>query len=243
MLSFYAFRHMPLGDASVIIFSTPVFVAIFARLFLKEQCGMINIITILLTLIGVVLITRPSILFTQSIDEEFTNDFLSPLPSTSNRIWGSVAAIASTLFGANVYILLRALKDIHFAVIMSNFGAFALFYTFIICWFIGAICWPACGSDRLLIVVLALFSFLGQILLTISLQIEQAGPVAIARCADIVFAFIWQWLFFGDKPTGYSLFGALLVVSSVIITALKKWALSLPRDSIYRKRLHFLTIE
>lgn len=242
MLSFYAFRHMPLGDASVIIFSTPVFVAIFARLFLKEQCGLINIITIMLTLIGVVLITRPSIIFTQP-EDEFSNDFLSPSQSTSNRIWGSVAAVASTLFGANVYILLRALKDIHFAVIMSNFGMFALLYTFIVCWTIGAICWPSCGSDRILIVVLALFSFLGQILLTISLQIEQAGPVAIARCADIVFAFIWQWLFFGDKPTGYSLFGALLVVSSVIITALKKWALSLPRDSVYRKRLNFLIIE
>uniref|UniRef100_T1H0U6 EamA domain-containing protein n=1 Tax=Megaselia scalaris TaxID=36166 RepID=T1H0U6_MEGSC len=127
MLSFYAFRHMPLGDASVIIFSTPVFVAIFARLFLKEQCGLINIITIMLTLIGVVLITRPSIIFTQP-EDEFSNDFLSPSQSTSNRIWGSVAAVASTLFGANVYILLRALKDIHFAVIMSNFGMFALLY-------------------------------------------------------------------------------------------------------------------
>jgi hypothetical protein len=41
-------------------------------------------------------------------------------------------------------------------------------------------------------VLLAVFSFAGQILLTMALQREQAGPVAIARSADVVFAFIWQ---------------------------------------------------
>ncbi len=41
MSQFYALRHMPLADASVIIFSVPVFVAIFARIFLKVRvrCG------------------------------------------------------------------------------------------------------------------------------------------------------------------------------------------------------------
>lgn len=43
VLSFYAFRHMHLADASVIIFSTPVFVAIFAKCFLKEPCGLFNV--------------------------------------------------------------------------------------------------------------------------------------------------------------------------------------------------------
>lgn len=239
MLSFYAFRHMPLADASVIIFSTPVFVAIFARLFLKEQCSFFNIITIILTLIGVILITRPPFVFgdaSPSLEEE-------RFSGKRYDIWGPVAAISSTLFGANVYILLRALKGLHFSVIMANFGAFALIYTLIVCWSIGAICWPACGYDRFLVIILALFSFLGQILLTLSLQLEQAGPVAIARCADIVFAFIWQMIFFGEPPTGYSLFGAILVVSSVILTGLKKWAMSLPRDSTTRKRLRLLIID
>ncbi|XP_061399578.1 solute carrier family 35 member G1 [Musca vetustissima] len=239
MLSFYAFRHMPLADASVIIFSTPVFVAIFARVFLKEQCSLFNIVTIVLTLVGVVLITRPPFVFGDSAASLEAERY----EGKHYDIWGPVAAISSTLFGANVYILLRALKGLHFSVIMTNFGAFALVYTLIVCGSIGAICWPACGRDRWLVVVLGIFSFLGQILLTVSLQLEQAGPVAIARCADIVFAFIWQMMFFGETPTGYSLLGAFLVVSSVILTALKKWALSLPRESSVRKRLRFLIID
>lgn len=239
MLSFYAFRHMPLADASVIIFSTPVFVAIFARLFLREACGMFNVITILLTLVGVVLITRPPFFFddgsTSLVDEQVID--------TNYDVWGPVAALSSTLFGANAYVLLRALKGLHFSVIMTNFGAFALVYTLIVCYYLGALCWPLCGSDRLLVIALALFSFGGQILLTLALQYEQAGPVAIARSADIVFAFIWQIMFFKETPNVYSVLGALLVVSSVMLSGLRKWALALPRDSDLRKRLKFLVIE
>lgn len=239
MLSFYAFRHMALADASVIIFSTPVFVAIFARLFLKEPCGIFNVVTVVLTLIGVVLITRPPIIFGDSIpsliDDQITDG--------DYDLWGPVAAISSTLFGANAYVLLRALKGLHFSVIMTNFGSFALVYTFIISWFLGSLCMPSCGTDRLLVVALAIFSFLGQILLTLSLQLEQAGPVSIARSADIVFAFIWQILFFKEVPNRYSVFGALLVVSSVVLTGLRKWVVTLSRDSILRKKFNWLAIE
>lgn len=246
MFSFYAFRHMPLADASVIIFSTPVFVAIFARLFLKEPCGPFNVATVLLTLIGVVLITRPPLLFARPATAAAAADSSASALSTDDddsaaaaaaSLWGPVAALSSTLFGANAYVLLRALKGLHFSVIMTNFGAVALCYTLLVTWWLGALCWPQCGADRWLVVALAVFSFLGQILLTLSLQLEQAGPVAIARSADIVFAFVWQVLFFGEIPNVYSVAGAVLVVSSVVLTGGRKWALSLPRESSLRQRL------
>lgn len=239
MLSFYAFRHMPLADASVIIFSTPVFVAIFARLFLREPCGCFNVITVILTLIGVVLITRPPIIFGSSIPSLVDDQIIDE----NAGLWGPVAALSSTLFGANAYVLLRALKGLHFSVIMTNFGAFALVYTILITWVMGALCWPHCGYDRVLIIALAIFSFLGQILLTIALQMEQAGPVAIARSADIVFAFIWQVMFFKEVPNVYSLIGALLVVSSVILTGFRKWILSLPKNAPNRQKFGFLILD
>lgn len=230
MLSFYAFRHMPLADANVVVFSVPVFVAIFARLFLKEPCGWFNVVTVVLTIIGVVLITRPPILFSEMVP---------PLgdEAKASSLWGAVAAFSATLFGANVYVLLRALKGLHYSVIMTNFGGFAVFQTLLVTYLIGNGCIPKCGVNRLLVVALALFSFSGQILLTMSLQMEQAGPVAIARSADIVFAFFWQILFFGEVPNLYSICGAILVTSSVILTGVRKWAVSLPSDSSIKKSL------
>lgn len=238
MLSFYAFRHMPLADASVIVFSVPVFVAIFARIFLKESCGLFNIVTVCLTLIGVILITRPSLIFGNTI--ESLSD--GHIKSEHTDLWSAMAAFSATLFGANAYVLLRALKDLHFSVIMTNFGLFALIQTTLISWAIGALCMPHCGTDRLLVVALALFSFTGQILLTLSLQIEQAGPVAIARSTDIVFAFFWQVLFFNEIPNRYSVGGAILVTSSVLLTGLRKWALSLPETSNIKKSFRILVI-
>ncbi|XP_069684085.1 solute carrier family 35 member G1 [Periplaneta americana] len=237
MLSFYAFRHMPLADASVVVFSVPVFVAIFARLFLKEPCGLFNAISVCLTLVGVVLITRPPILFGHSIPA------LASSPDEEEQdsdVWGAVAAFSATLFGANAYVLLRALKGLHFSVIMTNFGSFALVQTLLVTWALGALCVPRCGLDRILVVALALFSFGGQILLTLALQLEQAGPVAIARSADIVFAFIWQVLFFQEVPNRYSIGGAILVTSSVVLTGLRKWALALPESSSVKRTLGVL---
>lgn len=232
MLSFYAFRHMPLADSSVIVFSVPVFVAIFARIFLKEPCGLFNVVTIILTLIGVVLITRPPFIFGTNIPSSALEE-----QTLGTDLWAPVAAFSATLFGANVYVLLRALKGLHFSVIMTNFGAFALIQTVGVTWALDALCWPQSGLERFLVVALALFSFGGQILLTLSLQLEQAGPVAIARSADIVFAFIWQVLFFQEIPNVYSLAGAFLVTSSVILTGLRKWVISLPENSPIKNKL------
>uniref|UniRef100_A0A336LKJ9 CSON010522 protein n=1 Tax=Culicoides sonorensis TaxID=179676 RepID=A0A336LKJ9_CULSO len=237
--SFYAFRYMELGDASTILFSTPVFVAIFAKLFLKEPCGWFNICTLGLTLLGIVFITRPTLIFGESIDME-------EVPVVGHKLkymFGPVtAAFFGTLFGANAYVLLRALKGLHYSVIMTNFGLFSICYTLIVSYYFG-FCMPKCGWDRLLIIALGLFSFAGQILLTLALQIEQAGPVSIARASDIVFAFIWQVIFFHEIPTIYSLIGAFLVSVAVILSGLRKYVMALPDDSDTKRRFKLLTIE
>lgn len=229
MFSFFAFRHMPLADASVIVFSVPVFVAIFARVFLKEPCGIWNVISIILTLIGVLLITHPPFLFGDDSNKERSDNVRS--------LMGASAAFVSTIFGANAYVFLRLLKGLHFSVIMTNFGAIAILMTLMYSFIFGILCMPNCGTERFLVVCLALFSYLGQILLTMSLQMEQAGPVAIARSADIVFAFFWQVMFFNEIPSKYSVCGAVLVLSSVILVGLRKWALALPEDSQLRSKL------
>ncbi|XP_063864838.1 solute carrier family 35 member G1-like isoform X2 [Scylla paramamosain] len=230
MLQFYAFRHMPLADASVIIFSVPVFVAVFARVFLGEPCGLFHGVVIILTIAGVVLIARPPLLF-GSLSDAYTTE----------NWWGVAAAIGATVIAANVYVILRVLKGLHFSVIMTNFAIVALCLTPVVSWISGHFCVPRCGYERYLILAIGVFSFGGQILLTKALQLEQAGPVSIARTADVVFAFIWQAVFFKELPDLLSLMGALLVISCVFLTGLRKWLLSLPHTSAVRRRLRCLT--
>lgn len=226
-LVFYAIRHMPLADASVIVFSVPVIVAIFARIFLKEPCGLFHYFTLFLTMLGVLLITRPPFLFGQSTTIQYS--FLGPM-----------AALLSTIFAAIVYILLRALKNLHFSVIMVCFATYSILQTFSMAWATGNLYWPKCGTERLLVVALGIFSFSGQMFLTIASQLEEAGLVAIARTVDVVFAFVWQIMFFNEIPNIFSIVGAVLVTSSVVLIGLRKWMMSMPSSSSIRKKLGFL---
>lgn len=215
MLSFYAFQNMTLGDSSVIIFSTPVFVAIFSRVFLGEPCGLFNIFTIALTLLGIVFIVKPPALFGEG---DSNND------SEGNYVWGPIAAIASAIFTANAMIIIRVLRDLHHSVVICNFGLFACAFTFVVLLVTSGFCLPPC-ENRFLVLTLSVFSFLGQILLTLALRIEEAGVISITRTTTVVFAFIWQVIFFNQIPCFYSIFGAMLIIGSVGLSALKKWAL------------------
>ncbi|GAB6026494.1 hypothetical protein CHUAL_012919 [Chamberlinius hualienensis] len=227
---FYAFQHMPLADASVIVFSAPVFVTIFARIFLKEYCSPAHIVSIVITLIGVVLISRPPFLF-------HVNDSSYSAPN----LLGSLYALAGTVCSANVYVLIRKLKSLHYAVIMATFATIGITMSQTTSLIVGKTCIPCPFEERVYLLILGLFSFLGQVLLTKSLQLEQAGPVSICRTADIVFAFVWQVIFLGEVPNVSSVIGAFLVTSSVLVMGVRKWVLETPMNSPWRKKLWLLT--
>ena len=60
---FYAFQRMPLADATVIVFSSPVFTGVLAHFLLEEKWSWFDALATLLCFTGVVLIARPTFLF------------------------------------------------------------------------------------------------------------------------------------------------------------------------------------
>lgn len=69
-LLYYSFRELPLGDATTIIFSSPLIVIALSFLFLKEPCGVLRIMVVCTLFAGVVLVARPPFLFQVIISEE-----------------------------------------------------------------------------------------------------------------------------------------------------------------------------
>jgi drug/metabolite transporter (DMT)-like permease len=51
--------------------------------------------------------------------------------------------------------------------------------------------------------------------LTIGMQLEKGGRGSQMIYVQLVFALILEWMVWGDLPTGLSLFGILLIISSV----------------------------
>ncbi|UXI14462.1 hypothetical protein NH340_JMT00405 [Sarcoptes scabiei] len=305
-LRFVAFHYLPIADASVIIFSMPIFVSIFAWFYLKEPCGLFHTFTVMIAMLGLLMTTKMPMIFTsgafflpsttylgyqyhhqqmhhfhnqhhhnhyhhqfqhspalnslhrnQQNNELRMNSILMNHSSPSSLIlqrnldeqqdqrlyhfYGVITALSSLIFSSLVFIFIRKARDAHHAVIMFNFGWVAILETTIITFVLDGFSMPRNRFEWYLIVVLSVFAFCGQILLTRSLQLEQAGPVSVVRATtDIALAFLWQLIIFKEMPDIWSICGALIVSSCIVLTAMRKWVISLSDHSRLKTKLSFL---
>ncbi|ODN00261.1 Solute carrier family 35 member G1 [Orchesella cincta] len=65
--------------------------------------------------------------------------------------------------------------------------------------------------------------FMGQVLLTKALKTENALSCSVVRTLDIVLAFFYQITLLHDTPDWYSYLGSVVVISSVVVTAFRRW--------------------
>lgn len=94
-----SFRFLPLADALSIWFTVPVIVGVLAAVALKEPytrneglCGAVS-------LVGVVCVVRPTVIFGSSEQAE------------GNRAFGVTLAVVATFLGAGVFIVVRHIGD------------------------------------------------------------------------------------------------------------------------------------
>ncbi|XP_023281822.1 solute carrier family 35 member G1 [Seriola lalandi dorsalis] len=216
ILLFYAVQQMPLADATVIMFSNPVFTSLLAWIFLKERCTIWDCVFTVFTITGVILIARPPFLFgghLRGIEGNYTN-----------HIKGTIAAFAGAIAAAFTFVVLRKMgKSVHYYLSVWYYAVIGFIECIITVSVLGEWKIPFCGRDRWLLMLIAVLGIAGQSFLTKALQIEKAGPVALMRTVDVVLAFIFQFIFFNRAPTLWSLGGALCVVMSTSGVAVRKW--------------------
>ena len=58
LIIFYGLKHMPMADVNMISAGSPIWVVIFARIFLKEPLMVFDIINVFVTLLGILFIIR-----------------------------------------------------------------------------------------------------------------------------------------------------------------------------------------
>uniref|UniRef100_A0A663LZL1 Solute carrier family 35 member G1 n=1 Tax=Athene cunicularia TaxID=194338 RepID=A0A663LZL1_ATHCN len=215
-------KVMPLADATVITFSSPVFTSLLAWIFLKEKYSIWDLLFTLFAITGVVLIARPPFLFGSNVT--------GIEGSYTDHLKGTIAAITSTISGASTFVILRKVgKSVHYFLSIWYYAVIGLIGCVIALFVMNEWRLPYCGKDRVLLILIGLLGLGGQIFLTKALQIEKAGPVAIMKTMDVVFAFILQILFLNHLPTWWTVGGALCVVASSSGTAIRKWRQSLKK--------------
>ncbi|XP_076311681.1 solute carrier family 35 member G1-like [Tachypleus tridentatus] len=122
-LRYSALHYIPVAEASVIIFSYPILVSVIARVVLKEPIGLLQIISAMLTVVGVALVSRFPLEIQQT--KEFNNKTLS------DRTFGVSMAFASTIVGAFLHNLYTQVTLL-FSVILFNSGWVGIIMSLII---------------------------------------------------------------------------------------------------------------
>jgi len=131
---------------------------------------------------------------------------------------------AGAIGAACTMVVLRKMgKSVHYYLSVWYYAVIGLAECLVVLLARGQLTLPPCGRDRWILMLIAVLGIAGQTFLTKALQIEKAGPVSLMRTADVLLAFVFQFIFFGRAPTWWSLGGALCVVASTSGVVLMRW--------------------
>ncbi|GFY70336.1 solute carrier family 35 member G1 [Trichonephila inaurata madagascariensis] len=223
-----AYRFLPLAVASIIMSSVPSLVMIAARIYLKEPCGFIPSLAIMITVAGVLLSIRlPELL------KEGGGAVTNP-----NYYAGLGCAFGCVIILSVTIVSLRKMKDVHFSVVLVYFGVIGAIENGSLVYLLAEYSLPECGWDATLMMLVGVLGFFGHCFLVMAIQVEEAGIVSIMKSStDIIISLILQIIFFDLSPDVYNLGGAALVIFSVSMIGFRKWLQNLPKDSSWKKNL------
>ena len=211
---FYIIKYIPLGEAVTYNKTSPIFVAIFAYIFLKEKLPRIAILAILVGFIGIALIAKPEL--STGFDKYDMLGIFS----------GIGAALAYTSIRE-----LRAYYDTR-AIVLSfvGVGSIGPVLLMILAPYVDSPELDMLFSEFVMptgmlwgyIIVVGVLGTFSQILMTKAYEYTKAGIVGAISYSNIVFALI-VGVFLGDAiPDSWTILGILLVIGSGLLVAFSK---------------------
>ena len=192
---FFAIANMPLAEAMLLNYSTPLYVPFIAWLWLQERPSAQLIPVVTVGLIGVGLILRPS------------------NPAAAG--WVGFVGLASGIMAAGAFVAIRRLTRSEPAVrIVFYFTALSLLISAgVLPWM-----WQQPSASALgLMAAAGLCATLAQICLTRAYALAPAAQVAPFNYLVVVFAALWGWLLWQERSDGLSILGAILVITSSLL--------------------------
>jgi drug/metabolite transporter (DMT)-like permease len=188
---------LPLAEATVLSFTTPIFAVLLASLFLREHVGAWRWSAVLLGLAGVVVTAGPD--------------------SSHFPLLGLVVGLSAAFFVALISIQLRDLgrteEPLRIVFYFSALGALMLLPGLVL----RGTAHDAAGW--LLIGGIGLAGLMAQLLLTSALRFGTVSSVIVMDYSQLIWATLWGWLFFSQLPPATTWLGAPLVVASGLIIA------------------------
>lgn len=198
---FYALSQLPLADTVALSFLSPMFIALFGGLILRERVDGRIALALAIGLAGMLLIAGGKI---------------GGGTYESGAILGVAACLISAVSYAMALVLLRARAQrdpLPMIVFFQNLGPmFLLTPAAMLVWVT-----PTAG-DLGLFVILGLLGVAGHYLLALAFARAEAARLAPIQYTSLVWAVVFGYLFFGEVPGLSTWLGAGLIVLGTIFT-------------------------
>ena len=198
---FYALVHLPFAEASVLQYLHPMFTALLALLLLRERPTAGTLVCIALSFAGLVVMVQP--------------DFLFGSGSVEYDMLAVMIAIAGAFGSGLAYTIVRKLGA-------SEDPSVIVFYFPLVC-LPGTILlagdefiWPS-GWTWLVLLLVGIFTQVGQISLTLAMQTETASKATSLSYSQVVFAAILGILVFDEIPGPWTILGAAMIMLGALV--------------------------
>jgi drug/metabolite transporter (DMT)-like permease len=245
---YYSLRYLPLSEATVINFLSPMVAAFASSLISRVPFTIPQQIASAVSILGVILVSQPWHMLTEipretppAMSKVINGSFAfcknchgiihtpenpSSIPITSSR--ERIAAVGASLIGvaggAAAYVVLSLIgQEAHPAVTVNHFAMWTVLMTALGFAVTGMEAWRMPSpSECGLLMFLGVAGLLLQLLIATSLQSGGSTKALNMVYTQIVFALVMDELVWGQHPNWVSVAGGTLILGSVVTAAVIK---------------------
>jgi len=202
---FYAIKNMPLNISTVIQYTYPIFIAMFAGILIKEKITKNIIIASLIGWLGILLILNPYQLSSINVELNKLTILIAFLGAISTAL--AYITVKKLSLTEDIFIIIKYFP------LMSviTLSPIVLFN-----WVTPNI------NDLTWIIGIGIFTQAGQTFLTIGLKKLPTSNAATINYLQVIFGSLWGILFFNELINFNFIIGAVLVLLGTIISTSKK---------------------
>jgi drug/metabolite transporter (DMT)-like permease len=203
LCGFWAIGHLPMAQAISLSYSTPLFVTVFATIWLGEVVRRRRWTAVLLGFIGVLVIVRPG-----------TEGFSA----------GSLVAVAAAVLSSVVAIQIKQLSRVDPPDTIV-FYTYAFWVPMSLVPALFAWTWPQ-GTEWLWLVATGVFGTGGQLFWTRALRLGEVSALQPIGFMQLPLVTVLAWLLFDESVSRWTIAGALIIFGANLYIAHREARLS-----------------
>ncbi|KAL8781478.1 MAG: hypothetical protein Q9203_000375 [Teloschistes exilis] len=239
---YYSLAYLPLGEATVISFLGPVVACWACSILMHQPFTRKEQVACFVSLGGVILIARPTSLFSvHGGDTPIASGASDAFPSTNvtapaspdgvdnvtsaQRLTAIGVALIGVLGAACAYTTIRWIgQRAHPLISINYFGAWTTFVTTMILLFVPGMDFklPSGLRQWTYLILLGLCGFILQVMLTAGLSYEKSSRATNMVYTQMLFALAFDKLVFDTTPSALSIFGSSLILGSALYIAIQQ---------------------